>query len=280
MKILVTGSEGFIGKALVSKLILSGYELVGFDFKDGDIAQKGILDHLKNEGIGHVIHLAAKTFVPESWKEPFDFYRVNLLGTTNVLDFCRSNDASLTYISSYLYGAPEYLPVDENHPLKAHNPYSHSKIIADDTCRYFRDHFNIPVTIFRPFNVYGPGQELRFLIPKIIKQLQDPSIPAIEVMDLKPKRDYLFIDDMVDALILSISGPKDTYNLGSGQSESVKEIIDMLISLTGIHKPIKSSEQERTDEINDLYADITKVRAQLGWEPKVSLEEGLRRSLR
>ncbi|HSN49645.1 MAG TPA: SDR family oxidoreductase, partial [Bacteroidales bacterium] len=170
MEILVTGSEGFIGKALIARLLASGHTVTGFDAPEGDIAEKGILDNLKDTGIGYVFHLAAKTFVPESWNNPFDFYRVNLLGTTNVLEFCRATGAGLSYISSYLYGTPGYLPVDEKHPLKAHNPYSHSKIVAEETCRYYRDQFKIPVTIFRPFNIYGPGQDQRFLIPKIIAQ--------------------------------------------------------------------------------------------------------------
>jgi len=157
-KILITGSGGFIGKALVKRLSGMEYAVTGFDLADGDIAEEGALTHLEKEDIFYVFHLAGKTFVPESWSNPFLFYRTNVLGTANVLEFCRKTGAGLTYVSSYLYGKPEYLPVDEKHPVKAYNPYSHSKLVAEELCRYYREQFPLGISILRPFNVYGPGQ--------------------------------------------------------------------------------------------------------------------------
>ena len=186
-KILVTGSNGFIGKALIKKLTILGFTTIGFDIADGDIAEEGSLGYLENEEISYIFHLAGKTFVPESWSHPYRFYRINVMGTENILEFCRKTGAGLTYVSSYLYGKPEYLPVDENHPVKAYNPYSHSKVIAEEVCRYYRDQFNLGITILRPFNVYGPGQSDRFLIPELIKKILQPETDFIEVMDLKTK---------------------------------------------------------------------------------------------
>lgn len=273
--ILVTGCNGFIGKKLTVRLKKAGHEVIGLDLPDGDIAQKGSLDFLRTRGISCVFHLAAKTFVPDSWKDPFDFYRINLLGTVNVLEFCRNTDCGLTHISSYLYGPPEYLPIDENHPLKAYNPYSQSKILAEESVRFYTEKFNIRATILRPFNIYGPGQPSSFLIGELISKICDPMVSEIEVMDLKPKRDYVFIDDVVEALVLTIDGPKGIYNVGSGYSVSVGNLVDRLVLLSGCSKPIRSKGISRPNEIFELYSDIRLIQERLGWKPETELDEGL-----
>ncbi len=129
--ILVTRSDGFIGRALVKRLRIEGHIVKGFDLNLGDISQRGFLSNFSNETFQHIFHLAGKTFVPDSWKHPAEYYQVNLQGTIQVLELCRKSNARLTHIGSFLYGRPEYLPIDENHPIKAINPYSHSKILAD-----------------------------------------------------------------------------------------------------------------------------------------------------
>ena len=192
--ILVTGANGFIGSHLVPALRAAGYLVSTHSTRQGDI-RNCTLDF---EGIGHVFHLAARTFVPDSWSDPLSFYEVNLLGTVNVLEFCRSHGTSLTLISSYVYGPPARLPISEDEPLRAFNPYSHTKILAEETALYYQRQFAVPVTIIRPFNVYGPGQDRRFLIPTILWQAIDPGQAAIEVADLNPRRDYIFIADLVD----------------------------------------------------------------------------------
>lgn len=274
-KVLVTGSDGFIGKALTRRLIAEGYDVEGFDLAQGDITQPGIFDRFT--AIDHCIHLAGKTFVPESWRAPQGFYEVNLMGTVNVLEFCRKNNTPLTYVASYLYGEPEYLPVDENHPVKAYNPYSHSKIMADNTCQFYARQFRLPITIFRPFNAYGPGQSKLFIIPEIISKFLDPKIPVVEVMDLRPKRDYIYIDDLVEAFICSLNHPGGIYNLGSGYSKSVEEIVDLVRQYTGSNKPVKAIGNNRPNEIFDLYADITRAKQALNWKPVVPFEEGVKR---
>src|SRR5580698_6385324 len=194
--ILVTGADGFIGSHLVPALLAAGYTVFAHSTPEGDIRNCS----LSFEGVGHVFHLAARTFVPDSWTAPLGFYEVNVLGTVNVLEFCRACGASLTLISSYVYGPPVRLPISEGQPARAFNPYSHTKILAEETGLYYQRQFAVPVTIVRPFNVYGPGQDRRFLIPTILTQAIDPAQAAIIVTDLRPRRDYIFIADLIDLL--------------------------------------------------------------------------------
>ncbi len=279
MKILVTGAKGFLAKHLVTRLLSLGYSVIPFDLEEGDLTASGALDAYLDQDIKHVFHLAGKTFVPDSWIKPEGFYRINFNGTLNVLEFCRKSGAKLTHISSYLYGAPEYLPIDENHPLKAYNPYSHSKLIAENTCVYYGATFDVPCCILRPFNVYGPGQPGNFLIQEIIGKVNNPEVDTVEVMDLRPKRDYVFIDDLVDAFVLSIQGAPGIYNLASGVSYSVAEIAQMILEISKINKPIKDFGNERKNEILDLYADISRAETQLKWKPKTSIQQGLKLSV-
>jgi len=274
-QILVTGASGFIGKSLIGRLCSSGYDVIGIDINEGDITVENTLIPYIGKNISHVIHLAGKTFVPESWKEPFDFYRVNIMGTVNVLEFCRRTGASLTFISSYIYGQPDYLPIDEKHPVKSYNPYSNSKLLAEEACRFYGKAFGQKVVILRPFNVFGPDQPTRFLIPEIISMVLDPAILRIEVMDLRPKRDYVFIDDLVAAFIKSINKPSAIYNIGSGISFSPEEIIQLVMKLTGIKKPYNSRGLSRQNEIFELYADSNKAMKELNWKPEISFEAGI-----
>lgn len=278
--ILVTGSAGFIGQKLVKYLLEAGHRVLELDQANGDISQGETLAGYADHEIHHVFHLAGKTFVPESWRVPYDFYQVNVMGTVNVLEFCRKTGAGLTYISSYLYGEPDYLPVDETHPVKSYNPYSHSKVMAESACNFYSGHFNVQVTVFRPFNAFGPGQSKLFLISEIISKVMDPAIPVVEVMDLRPKRDYVYIDDLVHALMLSMGAPKGIYNIGSGCSKSVEEIIQLVMEYTGNKKEYRSRAITRPNEIFDLYADIRKAGSDLGWFPKVSFEDGIERCIR
>jgi len=230
-RILVTGSEGFIGKALVKRLLEDGHEVTGFDLADGDIAERSSLDKLLGSGIEYVFHLAGRTFIPDSWEQPFDFYRVNVLGTLNVLEYCRKTGCELTYVSTYVYGTPEYLPIDEKHPVKANNPYTQSKIMAEELCRFYQKEFNVGTCILRPFNIYGPGQSVHFFIPEIILKILDPKLESITLQNIRPSRDFLFIDDFIDALINSVLISREIFNVGSGMSIGVKEIVNKIFNL-------------------------------------------------
>lgn len=272
-QILVTGSSGFIGQRLVNTLRVKGYVVHEFDQHIGDIASY----QFTYDQLDHVVHLASLVFVPDSWENPHSFYHTNVMGTVNVLELCRKLNCPITYLSSYVYGTPHYLPVDENHPLFPASPYNHSKLLAEDTCRYYSDTFGFPATIFRPVNVFGPNQNPIFLIPKIIKQLFDPAVDTIEVIDLRPKRDFLFIDDLIHAVIKSFAQQKfDIFNIGSGYSVSVEDLIKTIIQASGISKPYSAPNTERKNETWDVYNDISKIRNKMGWQPGTSFNEGIK----
>jgi nucleoside-diphosphate-sugar epimerase len=273
--ILVTGATGFIGTHLVRALQKAGHQVRSHSRALGNIAH----EPLNYEDIRHVFHLAGKTFVPESWEQTLSYYQVNLLGTVNVLEFCRHHKAALTLISSYVYGKPHFLPIDETHPIQPLSPYSHTKLLAEDVSRYYAMEFGVPVCIVRPFNAYGPGQDCRFLIPKLIAQALNPSCDQFAVNDLRPRRDYLHVQDLVSLLLATLDKPGGVYNAGSGQSVSIQELVAVINTLTHSEKPVVSAGHIRREEILDVIADVSKAERELHWTPRVSLIDGLRDSI-
>ena len=270
--VLVTGADGFIGTHLVKALRAAGHIVWTHTRRQGDI--RNCL--LNFEGVGHVFHLAARTFVPESWSAPLGFYEVNLLGTVNVLEYCRASGASLTMVSSYVYGVPSRLPISEDEPLCAFNPYSHTKILAEETGLYYQRQFGVPLTIVRPFNIYGPGQNRRFLIPTILNQAVDPRQATIVVADLRPRRDYIFIADLTNLLVrTAFRREGGIFNAGSGSSWGVGEVIAMVNGLLPVPKPVQVNGPMRPDEVIDVIADISRARHEFGWAPQVTLLDGL-----
>jgi nucleoside-diphosphate-sugar epimerase len=274
-RVLVTGSDGFIGTALVPLLQQAGHEIFSFGLANGDIS----CDPLFFPGVTRVLHLAAKTYVPESWQDPFSFYQVNVMGTVNVLEFCRRQGCPVTLMSSYLYGPPRHLPISEDHPIDPNSPYNHSKALVESLGEFYAAKFGLPVTVLRPFNIFGPGQRPDFLIPAIVRQVLDPAVETIEVADLEPRRDYLYLDDLVRAILatLSASPAYAVYNLGSGQSFSVEQVIQAVQSAAGTAKPYHSRGQRRPGEVMDTVADIARARSELGWEPLIPFTEGIRK---
>ncbi|MDD3876063.1 MAG: NAD(P)-dependent oxidoreductase [Bacteroidales bacterium] len=277
--IAITGSSGFIGKHLLNHFKRLHYKIVEIDLTKGiDITKKEDLDKIQHFDI--IIHLAARSFVPDSFIYPEAFFYNNFLSTLNVLELARKYNAKVIFFSSYLYGTPIYLPIDEKHPLAPHNPYAQSKLICEDLCEgYFRD-FNVPVIIFRPFNIYGEGQGLSFLIPSIISQLENKEI---NLKDPRPKRDFIFIDDVVSAVIKAVEYSKNdfqVFNLGSGISSSINDVVNIILSLTA-HKPsLNFSKEYRQGEVMDTVANITKSRLLLEWTPVFDIRTGLERILK
>lgn len=275
-KVLVTGASGFIGKALVSRLKASGHKVVPIDSASGDIADPETLDRFSQPNIAHVFHLAGRTFVPDSWHDPLSFGKTNVLGTINVLEFCRKSNASLTYVSAYIYGHPETLPISEDSQIKPSNPYALTKRLAEEACEFYAAAYGMKVTTIRPFNVYGIGQGANFLIPLIIEQALTGS--QIVVKDLLPKRDYVYLDDLTRALLATLDTNTENYNvinIGSGTSLSVKEVIDVVQDVAGTSKEIVSDNQVRANELMDVIADISKAKTILGWEPEYSFRDGI-----
>jgi len=270
--ILVTGATGFIGRHLVSALEEAGWRVHTHSQREGHIATCP----LAFDDVRHVFHLAARTFVPDSWKDPAGYYEVNVLGTVNVLEFCRRTGASLTFLSSYVYGRPCSLPIAESHPLQAFNPYSHTKIMAEDAVGFYAAAFGVTAAIIRPFNVYGPGQSRHFLVPEVIRQALNPHIESITVSDLRPSRDYLYISDLISLLVKTLTaGAGGVYNAGSGQSTSVRWVIDAVSEITRTSKPVHCTAQPRPNEILDVVADVARAERELQWGPTISMEAGL-----
>jgi nucleoside-diphosphate-sugar epimerase len=228
------------------------------------------------DGVSHVFHLAGKSYVPESWRDPQSFYETNVMGTVNVLEHCRRNQAALTLVSSYVYGHPQRLPISEDHPLAAANPYSHTKILAEHTARFYQQCFGMPLVIVRPFNIYGPGQRDSFLIPSIVKQVLDPALAVVRVQDVRPKRDYLYVEDAVALLVSTLRpGVSGVYNMGSGRSASVAEVADLVNAAAGSCKPVVSAGEPRPGEVMDVMADTSRAEAELDWRPRTSLAQGI-----
>lgn len=276
-KILVTGANGFIGSHLVKQLNKLSYEIIELTSNSGDISKADTLS--KSPQADMVIHLAARSFVPDSWNEPTSFMSTNVTGTQNVLEYCRKSNAPLVFVSAYLYGVPQRLPIKETDPILSNNPYALSKYLAEQLCEFYANYWNLPITVIRPFNVYGSGQRPEFLIPEIIAQVQLGK--EIRIRDLNPKRDYVYIDDLVDALIksLNISSGYNVLNIGSGISYSVGEIIDVIQKVSGTEIPVYSKQVERKHEISDVYADIDQAKNILGWIPRNSLADGIAKQL-
>lgn len=275
-QITITGAGGFLGNPLLRILEANGHRVTGLRSRDGDICS------LRNEQLAGdlVIHLAAKAFVPDSWKDPEETYRVNAQGTLRVLEACRANQTPVMLISTYAYGEPQYLPIDEAHPIGARNPYALSKLAAENAALFYQEAFDLPVTIVRPFNPYGPGQPSRFLIPEILQQIADPTCETVTLLDLTPRRDLLYIDDLAEAIAALIaSGTRGIFNVGSGASASVEEIARTAMKVAGVEKPLRSKHEPRVQEISDVVADCTAIRDACGWAPRTSLEAGLAQML-
>lgn len=274
--IFITGSRGDIGSRLKVDLEKRGYEIRESQNNELRIEDPSYFDSIINpESIDIMYHLAAISFVPLSWDNPSDFIKINVLGTCNVLDFCKTYNIKLVYISSYAYGIPQYLPIDENHPVLSVNPYALSKNMGEQLCEFYGKNFSLKYNIIRPFNVFGSLKNKSMLIPEIIDQIIDGS--EVKVKDLVPKRDYIFIDDVIDFLMMSKNKfTNDVYNLGSGQSYSVKQIIDTCQKVWGTKAKIISEQVTRKNEIPETISNMSKVKNVFDWSPKFNLEEGLR----
>lgn len=278
--VLVTGATGFIGKHIVPCLEQAGVTVHPFASSTGqDIRNADAFDAYKDRRITNVIHLAGRTFVPDSWVTPGEFYEVNTQGTQHILDFCKKSGARLVYISAYVYGIPQVLPISEFHHASPNNPYAHSKWLGEELCRFYAQQFGVPVTILRPFNLFGPGQATQFLIPTILQQARSETV--ITIKDASPRRDYLHIDDFVRACIgaLSLDSRFSLFNVGSGSSVSVGEVLDMVVQYSPRPLVWESTDEHRINEIPDTVADIGAIRAALHWKPEITLAEFIREQL-
>jgi nucleoside-diphosphate-sugar epimerase len=276
-KILILGSSGFIGSRLMTKFnaVLVDFEIVGWS-SEKDITKPAIINEIVELKPDYIVIAAGKTFVPDSWNDPLAFFSVNTHGVTNVADAARICSAKIVYLSTFVYGAPYELPISEKNPIEPFNPYASSKYLAEKILQDYGRHFGVETNVLRVFNVYGRGQRSDFLVPMLIQQFK--SSDKIQVKDLSPKRDYVNVDDLVDAILAAVKKFEgfQIFNVAGGKSYSVQEVIDLIFKAGGRTLKVQSENTVRLNEVNDTLADISKIKRDLNWEPKISMEDGLR----
>lgn len=291
-KILVTGGSGFIGTNLIKKLKSLGASVENFDLANGqDIENKNQLAAFIKRKYDIIYHLAGFSGSAESNNERLKSFRINTLATVNlcqqVLKY--SPKTKIIISSSRLeYGKPQYLPVDENHPIQPTSAYGLSKLAATQTALIFHKINNLDVTIFRTSNVYGPHPKTGFAGYNIINYFVDQAKmgnPLTIFGKGNQKRDYLFIDDFVNAFILAATASNSSgqiYNLGAGVGIKFKDMVNLIVRKVGKGQIefIKWPKDEREVETGDYVSDLSKIKKELSFIPKISFEEGIERTLK
>ena len=274
--ILVTGSSGFIGRKVVEKLPKLG---VITDYDNSiRVNLENIEEVMKINSADTVIHLAGKT--PKKELKWNDYFSNNISSTSNILEYCvKKNVKKLIYVSNYIYGNPKYSPIDENHPINPHNAYSESKYLAERLCKFYCDKTNLNLIILRPFNIYGESMNEGFLLSNLINSVKTNE--KVTIINKDSRRDLLHVDDFVD-LILKIKDYNckfEIFNVGTGISSSFNEIIEKIEKITLKKLDLEYLEDKKIF-IEDIKADITKIKEKLDWKPRVGIEEGLQRMLK
>ena len=269
-KILITGTSGFIGSHLIKKLPnhISALENGG---KNIDLRFRN--EVLKLSKVNTVIHLAGKIPSEKNFSQNI-FFEHNVLGTLNVLEYCvEKKIKKLIYVSSYVYGDSKNNPINEKEIIQPHNVYTKSKVLAEELCKIYGKKFGINIIILRPFNIFGNSLKNNFLISNILKSIKNNK--PITIVNKNDERDYLYIDDFVDAIIKVIDYDcnYEIFNVGSGECISFEKLINLFEQKSGkkVKKVIKSSKVH----IRKIQADITKINKKTGWKPRYSLEEGI-----
>jgi len=278
--IAVSGCSGFIGNALLNELKDKKYKIIPIDIKIGtDLSDWNSVKNIPSFDL--FIHLANLTYVPDSYKDPLKFYHLNYLTTLHALELCRKYNAKCIYLSSYIYGTPDYLPIDEKHVLKPFNPYAQTKYINESLCQaYFRD-FDVITTILRPFNIYGPFQKGEMLIPTIIKKLKQNK-KSIQLKDSSPRRDYVYITDVVKAILYCMNldfKEVETYNVCSGKSYSVLEMTAIINSFFNNKIEFSFGVTDRKNEIDETVGSYKKINKKTGWVPDFDFKDGMKHLL-
>ena len=304
-KILVTGAGGFIGSHLTQRLVELGADVRAFIRYNsrGDIGLLSYLpdNHLERveivpgdlrdmhgvlgalDGMDMVFHLGALIAIPYSYLHPAEVVETNVTGTLNILMAARQHRTPrvIHTSTSEVYGTAQRVPIDEDHPLQGQSPYSASKIGADKIAESFYCAYELPVVTVRPFNTYGPRQSDRAVIPTIISQALTRD--ELHIGSLDTRRDFTYVADTVSGFIKTAEAGDEVlgnvYNLGTGVDVTIQEIIDTVFKITGKSLPIVQKAarmRPEKSEVRRLISDNRKAQAALGWEPRISFEEGLR----
>jgi NDP-hexose 4,6-dehydratase len=302
----VTGADGFIGSHLVEALVADGVrvramtlynsfdswgwldtlpaetlaevEVIAGDVRDARATAEFV------EGVDVVYHLAALIAIPYSYRAPRSYLETNAIGTMNVLEAARAHGTPRVVhtSTSEVYGTAVRVPIDEDHPLQAQSPYSATKVAADKLAESYHAAFGTPVVTLRPFNTYGPRQSARAVIPTIITQLA-AGREEVELGALEPTRDLLFATDTARAFIAAGTAPTEAVagrvlNAGTGREISIGDLAQLIAGLMG--RPLRLARGEErvrpaASEVMRLVADTTRIHELTGWQPRVTLEEGL-----
>jgi NAD dependent epimerase/dehydratase len=303
-KVLVTGAGGFIASHLVERLVSEGahvrafvrynsrndvgmlrlidpavfaqLEIVRGDLRDMEAVRNAV------RGVDTVFHLGALIAIPYSYVNPREVIDVNIMGTLNVLMAAR--DFAVRRVvhtsTSEVYGTAQYVPIDEKHPLQGQSPYSASKIGADRIAESFYRSFDVPVVTLRPFNTYGPRQSARAVIPTIITQALTRD--EVKLGSLNPSRDFTFVKDTANGFICVAESENvlgQEINLGNDNTIRIGDLVDRIFGIIGkTPKVVTDSQRVRPDksEVLKLWASNQKAKELIGWEPRVTLDEGLR----
>ncbi len=306
MKALITGADGFIGSHLTELLVREGYEvkalsqynsfntwgwlddttcLSDIDVLTGDVRDPHYCKHITKD-VDVIFHLAALIAIPYSYVAPGSYVDTNVNGTLNICQAAIENKVSrvIHTSTSEVYGTAKYVPIDEQHPLQAQSPYSASKIGADAMAMSFFNAFDLPLTIARPFNTYGPRQSARAVIPTIIAQIAS-GCPQIELGDVTPTRDFNYVDDTCRGFLALARCDKavgEVVNMGSNYEISVADTLNLIREL--MNSPVEFVfDQQRMrpekSEVSRLWCDNTKIKTLTGFEPECSIRQGLQKTI-
>jgi NAD dependent epimerase/dehydratase len=306
-KILVTGADGFIGSHLVEMLVTQGHEVTALSqynsFNNwGWLEDIGCLDQVKVEsgdirdaefcrsivqGQETVFHLAALIAIPYSYIAPSSYIDVNIRGTLNICQAAKDFGVSrvIHTSTSEVYGTALYVPINEKHPLQPQSPYSASKIGADAIAQSFHSAFDLPLTIVRPFNTYGPRQSARAVIPTLIAQIASGRT-EIAIGDTAPTRDFNYVEDTCRAFIMLSECNEAvgvTVNAGSNYEISIADTFELIRQIMGSEAQLVLDDariRPARSEVFRLWCDNSEIRRLTGFEPRYSIEDGLRETIK
>ncbi|MED1801451.1 NAD-dependent 4,6-dehydratase LegB [Brevibacillus porteri] len=307
-KVLVTGADGFIGSHLTEELIRRGYDVKAFVYYNSfnswgwlDNSPKEIMSHCEvftgdirdphgvkaaMQGCDAVLHLAALIAIPYSYHSPDTYVDTNIKGTLNVLQAARElGIEKIVHTStSEVYGTAKFVPITEEHPLQGQSPYSASKIGADQLAYSYYSSFNLPVSIIRPFNTYGPRQSARAVIPTIISQIAAGQT-KIKLGSVHPTRDFNYVKDTVNGFISVLESNKsigEVINIGSNYEISIGETARIIAELMDVELDIITDDtrlRPEKSEVERLWADNSKAKELLGWTPNYGGVTGFKKGL-
>ena len=305
-KILLTGADGFIGSHLTERLVKRGAKVKALSYYNsfnywgwledldclndievltGDVRDPHYCKHI-TKGVDIIFHLAALIAIPYSYVAPDSYVDTNINGALNIFQAAKENGCErvIHTSTSEVYGTAQYVPIDEKHPLQPQSPYSATKIGADAMAMSFHSAFDLPVTIARPFNTYGPRQSARAIIPTIITQIASGK-NELKLGDLTPTRDLNYVEDTCRGFIALAECEEaigEVVNIGSNYEVSMGEVVNIIKEIMNSDiEVIKEKERIRPEnsEVFRLWCDNTKIRELTGFEPKYSIREGLEKTI-